>query len=93
MAFGPDAKRLSSIGSTNMKKILIVAAAAGLMSLAACEGGTTNTAENAGAAAEANASIYDEGATNDANAVAENVLDNATVVEGNVADAAPANAH
>ena len=75
-----------------MKKILIVAAAAGLMSLAACEGGTTNTAaENAEASHEANASMYEEAADNTTNAVAENVLENAAAVEENAADAAQAN--
>jgi hypothetical protein len=71
-----------------MKKILIVAAAAGLMSLAACgEGTTTNTTDNT--AVEANASIYADGSENSANAEAENVLEN-TVVENTVA---PANAN
>ncbi|WP_213978860.1 hypothetical protein [Sphingomonas sp. dw_22] len=71
-----------------MKKILIVAATAGLMSLAACEGGTTNT-EAANTAVEANASIYQEDAENGANVIAENVIENAT--DGNVE--APANAN
>ena len=77
-----------------MKKILIVAATAGLMSLAACNGGTTNTtAENVAESHEANAAIYDEAADNTSNATAEAVLDNAAAVEENKADAAEANAH
>lgn len=75
-----------------MKKILIVAAAAGLMSLAACESGTTNTAaENAEASHEANATMYDEAADNTSNVVAENILENAADAEENAADAAGAN--
>jgi rubrerythrin len=77
-----------------MKKILIVAATAGLMSLAACNGGTTNTAaENAADSHEANAAMYEEAADNTTNAVAENVFENAADVEENKADAAEANAH
>lgn len=77
-----------------MKKILIVAATAGLMSLAACNGGTTNTtAENVAESHEANAAIYEEGADNASNAVVENALENAADVEENKADAAEANAH
>ena len=77
-----------------MKKILIVAATAGLMSLAACGGETTNTtAENVAESHEANAAIYEEAADNTTNAVAENVLENAADVEENAADAAEANAH
>ena len=76
-----------------MKKILIVAATAGLMSLAACNGGTTNTtAENVAESHEANAAIYEEAADNTSNAVAENVLENAADVEENKADAAHDNA-
>lgn len=77
-----------------MKKILIVAATAGLMSLAACSGGTTNTtAENVAESHEANAAIYDDAADNTSNVVAEAVLENAADVEENKADAAMANAH
>jgi rubrerythrin len=77
-----------------MKKILIVAATAGLMSLAACGGETTNTAvENAVESHEANAAMYEEAADNTVNAVAENVLENAAAVEENAADALEANAH
>ena len=74
-----------------MKKVLIVAAAAGLMTLAACNSGTTNTAaENAEASHEANAAMYDEMADNATDATAENVLENASAVEENAADAAGA---
>jgi hypothetical protein len=77
-----------------MKKILIVAATAGLMSLAACGGETTNTvAENVAESHEANAAMYEEAADNTTNAIAENVLENAAEVEENAADAAEANAH
>lgn len=71
-----------------MKKILIVAAAAGLMSLAACEGGTTNTeAANAEASFGANASAYEDDAANAANVVADNVVENAVVDNGTAANA------
>lgn len=77
-----------------MKKILIVAATAGLMSLAACNGGTTNTtAENVAADSAANAAAYEAAADNTTNAAAEAVLENAANVEENKADAAQANAH
>jgi cell division protein FtsX len=77
-----------------MKKILIVAATAGLMSLAACNSGTTNTtAENVADNHEANAAIYEDAADNATNATVENVLENAADVEENAADAAEANAH
>jgi protein involved in sex pheromone biosynthesis len=72
-----------------MKKILIVAATAGLMSLAACNSGTTNTtAENVADSHEANAAMYEAGADETSNAVQENVLDNAAAAEENAADAA-----
>ncbi len=59
-----------------MKKVLIVAAAAGLMTLAACTPAANNTAE-ANVAEEANASAYD-------NLASETVVDaNATVVDAN----------
>lgn len=77
-----------------MKKILIVAATAGLMSLGACNSGTTNTtAENVAESHEANAAIYDEAADNTSNVAAAAVLENAADVEENKADAAEANAH
>ena len=77
-----------------MKKILIVAATAGLMSLAACNNGTENTATEAAIDNhEANAAIYEEAADNTANATVENVLENAADVEENAADALEANAH
>lgn len=77
-----------------MKKILIIAATAGLMSLAACGGGTTNTtAENVAESHEANAAIYEDAADNASNEVAEAALENAADVEENAADAASANAH
>lgn len=77
-----------------MKKILIVAAAAGLASLAACNSGTTNTtAENVAESHEANAAIYEDAADNTSNEAAEAVLENKADVEENKADAASANAH
>lgn len=77
-----------------MKKILIIAAAAGLVSLAACNNAPTNTvAENVAESHEANAAIYEEAADNTSNAVAEAVLENAANVEENKADAAHANAN
>ncbi|UYY59066.1 hypothetical protein [Sphingomonas sp. S2-65] len=76
-----------------MKKLLIVAATAGLMSLAACNGGTENTATEAAIDNhEANAAIYEDAADNTANAAVENVLENAADVEENKADALEANA-
>ncbi|UZK66983.1 hypothetical protein [Sphingomonas sp. M1-B02] len=77
-----------------MKKILILAATAGLMSLAACGGTPTNTtAENVAESHEANAAIYEEAADNTSNEVAEAVLENAADVQENMADAAEANAN
>jgi len=77
-----------------MKKILIVAAGAGLMALAACNTGTTNTtAENVADSHEANAAMYDAGADATSNEVLENTLSNAADMEENKADAAEANAH
>lgn len=77
-----------------MKKILIVAATAGLMSLAACNGGnTTNTtAENVAESQEANAAFYEDSADNATNAVAENVFENAADAADNAADVAHDNA-
>lgn len=73
-----------------MKKVLIVAAAAGLMSLAACNPTTpTNTAaENAMESHEANAEVYDEAADNATTPAAENALENAAAAEENAAEAA-----
>ena len=77
-----------------MKKILIVAAVAGLASLAACNNTPTNTtAENVAAAETANAAIYDAAADNTSNSIAEAVLENKEAVAENNADAALANAH
>lgn len=77
-----------------MKKILIIAATAGLMSLAACGAETTNTvAENVASAEEANAAAYEEAADNTSNVVEEAILENKADVAENNADAAAANAH
>ena len=77
-----------------MKKILIVAAVAGLASLAACNNTPTNTtAENVAAAETANAAIYDAAADNTSNSIAEAVLENKEAVAENNAEAAEANAH
>jgi len=77
-----------------MKKVLILAATAGLMSLAACNGGTTNTtAENVADSHDANAAMYEEAADNTSNDTAEAVLENAANSEENKADAAEANAN
>ena len=65
-----------------MKKVIFIAAAAGLMSLAACTPAANNTAEPAN---EANAVEYDATATNDVDA-------NAVVVDANAAAPADANA-
>ncbi|MFZ5746123.1 MAG: hypothetical protein ACOY45_00540 [Pseudomonadota bacterium] len=76
-----------------MKKILTVAAAAGLMTLAACEPAATNTtAENMAESHEANASAYDAMADNASNEMVEETLENAADVEENAADAMEANA-
>jgi phosphoglycerol transferase MdoB-like AlkP superfamily enzyme len=98
-AIGPDAKRFVAMGATRMKKILIVAATAGLMTLAACNGGSTtnNTADAMADNHEANAAMYDQAADNTSNEAAEAVLENAEDAEENAADAveagATANAH
>lgn len=74
-----------------MKKILIVAAATGLMSLAACGGNTAanNTAENVAAGLEAeadNMEMLADNATNDvAEAALENAADNLEAAADNVA--------
>jgi hypothetical protein len=87
-AFGP-VRTYMLIGATEMKKILIVAAAAGLMSLTACGGATTNTAaENAVESHEANAEVYDDAAANAATPAEANALENAADVEENKAEAA-----
>jgi hypothetical protein len=80
-----------SIGSTEMKKVLFVAAAAGLMSLAACTPAANNTAD-ANTTTEANAGEYDAAGANevDANAVAPDANAAAPAADANAA--APANA-
>lgn len=76
-----------------MKKILIVAAAAGVLSLAACDKPVTNTtAENVATSEAANAAMYDAAADNTSNSVAEAVLENKEAVAENKAEAAHANA-
>jgi hypothetical protein len=78
-----------------MKKILIVAAAtAGLMSLAACEGGVKNTtAANVAEDQAANAVAYEAAADNATNETTEAVLENAADAADNAHDQAEANAH
>ncbi|WP_066794615.1 hypothetical protein [Sphingomonas soli] len=77
-----------------MKKILTVVAAAGLVSLAACNSTPTNTtAENVAADESANAAAYDAAADNTSNVVEAAVLENKAEVAENKADAAAANAH
>ncbi|WP_448664564.1 hypothetical protein ACG3SL_07770 [Sphingomonas sp. CJ20] len=77
-----------------MKKILIVAATAGLMSLAACGGETTNTtAENVAEAQDANAAMYEAAADNATNETAEAVYENAADAADNASDQAAANAN
>ena len=74
-----------------MKKILIVAAAAGLMSLAACNTSSTqtnSTADNVVDSHEANADFYQEVADNSANATVANANEKAEAVEENAAEAA-----
>jgi hypothetical protein len=82
-----------SIGSTEMKKVLFVAAAAGLMSLAACTPAANNTAD--ANAVDANAAEYDATATNevDANAVTADANATAPVVDANAAAPAENAAH
>ena len=76
-----------------MKKILIVAAAAGLVSLAACKSEVTNTtAENVAAAESANAATYDAIADNTSNSAVEATFENKEAVAENKADAAHDNA-
>jgi hypothetical protein len=78
-----------SLGAIVMKKVLIVAAAAGLVSLAACTGATNNTAaENAVESHEANAEAYDAAADNAATPAEANALENAEAAEENAAEAA-----
>ena len=70
-----------------MKKVLIVAAATGLMSLAAC-GGTpaaNNTAENVAEALENTADVLEAEADNVTNGVAEAALENAADTLDNAA--------
>jgi hypothetical protein len=57
-AIGPAAKPLVSFGSNRMKKILIAAAAAGLMTLGACTSNTNTTVENT--TVDANVAVYNE---------------------------------
>lgn len=73
-----------------MKKVLFVAAAAGLMSLAACTPAANNTAEPANEMA--NAGEYDAAATNevDANAAAPMADANAAAPAADANAAAPA---
>lgn len=67
-----------------MKKLLSVAAVAGLMTLAACGGSETTANDSANVATEANAAIYQDPADNAANAEADAMMSNAAV-DGNVA--------
>jgi len=78
-----------SIGSTEMKKVIFVAAAAGLMSLAACTPAANNTAD-ANTTVEANAGEYDAAAANDVDANAVVDMNAAAPTDAN--EAAPANA-
>ncbi len=72
-----------------MKKILIVAATAGLLSLTACGGATTNnTQANVIADHEANAEMYDDAAANATTPAVENALENAAAGEEAAAEAA-----
>lgn len=78
-----------------MKKILIVAAAAGLMTLAACDkkADTGNAVvDNAIESAEANAAAYENAADAATNDVVEGALENAATNEAAAADALAANA-
>lgn len=68
-----------------MKKVLIVAAAAGLMTLAACSPSATNNATEATNDAEANAGAYDDAAN-------ATVDENAAMANTSMNEAAPANA-
>jgi len=71
-----------------MKKILIVAAATGLMSLAACDNtpAANNTAENVAAALEETADNLEAAADNATNEVVEGVLENAADAADAAAD-------
>lgn len=73
-----------------MKKVLIVAAATGLMSLAACEStpAANNTAENVAEALEESADNLELAADNATNEVAEDALENAADNLEEAADAA-----
>jgi protein involved in sex pheromone biosynthesis len=71
-----------------MKKILMVAAAAGLMSLAACGGATNTVQENVIESHEANADNYEAAAENATSPAVENALLNAEASEENKAEAA-----
>jgi outer membrane PBP1 activator LpoA protein len=77
-----------------MKKILIVAATAGLMSLAACGGETTNTtAANVADDQAANAAFYQDSADNASNEVVEANFEAGADAADNAHDTAEANAH
>lgn len=75
-----------------MKKVLIVAAATGLMSLAACNGGTSaanNTAENVAESLENGADLLEAEAansTNEAGAILENAADTLDNAAANIAE-------
>ena len=71
-----------------MKKVLTVAAAAGLITLAACEPTTVanNTAENMIEGHEANAAMYENMADMTSNEMTESMYENAADVEENAAD-------
>ncbi|WP_188054998.1 MULTISPECIES: hypothetical protein [unclassified Sphingosinithalassobacter] len=77
-----------------MKKILTVAAAAGLMTLAACEPATVenDTAANMIEELEANAAMYENAADMASNEMMENVYENTADVLENQADMVEDNA-
>jgi hypothetical protein len=84
------------LGSNRMKKILIVAAAAGLMSLAACSGAETANeaaAENLAEVIEEGADNLEDMADNATNETAEAALENAADNLHEAADNVEANAH
>lgn len=75
-----------------MKKVLIAAAGAGLVSLAACTGATNDSVpDNAVESSEANADYYQRTADTMANAAVANLADAANAAEAN-SDAATQNA-
>jgi len=67
-----------------MKKILIVAAAAGLMTLAACQPTATNTTTTDNMATEANASDYNAVATTGVDNVTANATDMGNMTDTNM---------